>query len=258
MPVVLGTIAFLGHEIPASINFGGAQMIRAHKYGGGRRVIDAMGPDDDDLKWSGHFEGLTASIRARQVDLLRRSGKMVTLIWSTFVYKVIVVKFEADFEASYKIPYKITCVVVSDVVAEKVAPFVQRIEDFVTGGISDALGISADDTTLFPIVGGVQTAVQNVVTSGSLDFSTVSSSAMAGLSSYMGNSLTAVQANTEVVSSGLTADGGLGSAVAPAADPIAAGTRLTGIAEAADGAYRSQAVEVLLTNLRNNVRGVGR
>lgn len=257
MALVLGTIAFLNEEIPPSINFGGDQVIRAHKYAGGRRVVDAMGPDDDLIKWGGEFTGLTAVIRARQLDLLRRSGKMVTLTWSVFSYKVIVVNFEADFEAPFKIPYKVSCFVVTDVIAEKIAPLVESLEEAVSGGISSALGISADDPVLGPIVGGVQTTIQNTVTSGRLDFSTLSGAALAGVQSYTGNAVSAVAENTSTVSAALSEGGGLAGVVA-SSEPVTAASSLASIAEAADGAYRSSAVEALLTNLRNNVNQVGK
>jgi len=47
--------------------FGGAQMMAIHKLIGGQRVIDTLGPDDENISWTGRFVGAgTVSLRFAQ------------------------------------------------------------------------------------------------------------------------------------------------------------------------------------------------
>lgn len=253
MALVLGTVAFLDHELPPSVNFGGSQAHRLHRYPNGKRVIDVMGPDDADIKWSGEFQGFTAQIRARMVDLKRRAGKPMTLTWGTFVYKVIIGSFEADYEAPFRIPYRISCVVISDKIADKVGPIMERIENFVSDTISDAIGISADDPELGGIVAGAQTAVQTFATSGRFDGATLMSSAGAGLASGLSNSVDAVSEQASNWGTQLTSGGGLAASAVPGANPETLAASVGNLTTASEGAYRSESVNNLLTNLRDRV-----
>ena len=112
--VTLGAVTFSGLEVPEKMNFGGAQQVTVHKIVGGARQVDAMGPDDDDLAWTGIFYGASAVSRARMLDLMRVSGNPVPLTWSDFSRpKVVIKSFQADYShAGNVLPYRITCVVV--------------------------------------------------------------------------------------------------------------------------------------------------
>ena len=112
--VTLGDFAFERFEVPPSIPFGGAQKLVAHKMVGGARVIDAMGRDDANLKWSGLFEGKDAIARASYLDALRIAGKPLELVWSEYRYTVVIEEFHPDFKRFYRIPYSINCMVVED------------------------------------------------------------------------------------------------------------------------------------------------
>ena len=124
-----GAFVFSGAEVPEKITFGGDQMLAVHKLVGGLRVVDAMGPDDHALSWSGWFLGSanaadpqagalpdarSATGRARFLDAVRRSGLLCTLAWGDFSYQVVVSKFTADYEKPYKVPFSIRCEVVQD------------------------------------------------------------------------------------------------------------------------------------------------
>lgn len=109
-----GNFTFVDAEVPEQIAFGGEQMLVTHKLVGGLRVVDAMGPDDAPLSWSGWFLGNTAGDRARYLDYVRRSGLMCTLTWDSFSYSVVVKSFLPEYQKQYKIPYQISCEVVQD------------------------------------------------------------------------------------------------------------------------------------------------
>ena len=113
-PVILGPIALQGFEVPESITIGGAQRLAIHRLPGGARVIDALGPDDAEVTWSGIVTGPDAVFRIRILDTLRRSGRPVPLAWDAHAYTVLVSNFEADTANPYWMPYRIACTVLQD------------------------------------------------------------------------------------------------------------------------------------------------
>jgi hypothetical protein len=115
--LVLGPILFQGFEVPREIPFGGAQTLAVKKLVGGDRVIDAMGRDDMEIRWSGRFRGALAEGRARALDQLRIAGQQQLLTWSTLRYLVMIERFEASFEQPFEIPYTISCTVLQDLAA---------------------------------------------------------------------------------------------------------------------------------------------
>ncbi len=112
--LVLGDVTFAAYEVPERIPFGGEQRLVVQKYIGGGRVVEALGPDDKELCWSGRFQSPNAGPRARHLDYLRRQGAAQTLSWDQFSYTVVIRAFEADYERAYQIPYRIACLVVAD------------------------------------------------------------------------------------------------------------------------------------------------
>ncbi len=112
--LTLGDVSFASYEVPERISFGGAQRLAVHKVIGGARVVDALGPDDAEICWSGRFQSPNAGPRARHLDYLRRQGTALTLSWDQFSYSVVISRFAAEFERYYQIPYRIACLVVED------------------------------------------------------------------------------------------------------------------------------------------------
>jgi len=111
--LTLGPVQFHGLGKPKSMPIGGKQAITTHKLPGGGRVLDAMGPDNADIRWSGYLDGGDASITARALDRLRQSGQAVTLAWDVFSYQVLVLEFECQTQ-HIPMPYTISCTVISD------------------------------------------------------------------------------------------------------------------------------------------------
>jgi hypothetical protein len=107
-PLVLGGIVFEGFEIPSSLKFPMKQRHHVHKLVGGGRVVDKLGPDPEDHKWSGRFRGATAESRCRSIEALCASGAEVGLSWGSFFRIGIVSHFDPDYNAAFEIPYSIT------------------------------------------------------------------------------------------------------------------------------------------------------
>lgn len=112
--LTLGGIVFRDFEIPDKIPFGGKQMLAIHKQIGGKRKINAMGADPDDIKWSGRFQGGDVVSRAAQIEALRDAGDAIILVCGSITKTVVIKEFSYDFERPYQAPYQITCVVASD------------------------------------------------------------------------------------------------------------------------------------------------
>jgi hypothetical protein len=120
---VLGTVAFFSFEVPAELNDGGAQSLKTHKYPGGSRTIDTMGPDDDVITWSGFFEGGSAESRWDQINVMRAAGVAVPLTWSTRTKTVVVKTATIRYRRYYHIGYTISCEVLQDLTQPVPPPF---------------------------------------------------------------------------------------------------------------------------------------
>lgn len=111
-PIQLGSIDLRDFEIPQSVRFGGRHRLVVHTLAGGRRIVERLGPDDDDIQFRGTFSGPMAETRARAFDNLRMSGEIVSLTWQSFRRLVIVRTFSADYHSQWWIPFRVGCLVV--------------------------------------------------------------------------------------------------------------------------------------------------
>lgn len=160
--LTLGGVVFTGFEIPESINFGGEQKLTVHKLPGGGRVIDAMGPDDADIRWSGRLRGAGCEQRGMMLDFMRRQGRKVLLAWSLHRYQVVIRSFEADYQNPFEVPYSVTCTVVRDetqALASVAFGFVASIASDLAAatGLADLIG----EGVIRDAVSGVAAAVSN-------------------------------------------------------------------------------------------------
>jgi hypothetical protein len=113
--LTLGPVTFSDFEVPDEITgVGGDQSLVVHKLVGGNRIVDAMGRDDTDIKWSGRFRGQQAETRARLLDALRVQGQPIELTWASYRYQVCIKTFEARYTNPLEIPYSIIVLVIAD------------------------------------------------------------------------------------------------------------------------------------------------
>jgi hypothetical protein len=176
-PVSLGDFIFQSFEVPESIKWGGQQSLAVHKLVGGQRVIDALGPDDDDIPWSGIFLSSDASNRADQLDQMRMAGVPLPLTFAGRSYDVVIRSFRADQRKQNHIPYSIVCTILN---SNGPNPKEPTALSQVTDDINSALGFDISDalsqaqttlntvapvlTPLVALVGG--TAAATAVASG--------------------------------------------------------------------------------------------
>lgn len=117
--LTLGEVTFSNFELPEHFAIGGKQQLVVHSLPGGGRVVDAMGPNDAPIRWSGVFSGQQAAERVRLLDRLRRGGERQALAWDAWRYSVIVEEFEAQISSSWWIPYTIKLCVITSTSSEQ-------------------------------------------------------------------------------------------------------------------------------------------
>lgn len=138
--VVLGGFVFFDHEIPNTLPFGGTQEYKKQVMVGGQTVVNAMGPNPDDISWSGRFRGAAAILRAEAVKAMMDAGAQVTLTWLGISRTVLITKFSPTTDKFYEVPYRITCCVVDDPSAQ-IGGLVSSLDSLVGGDLAAAIGI---------------------------------------------------------------------------------------------------------------------
>ena len=214
-PVILGDVTLQGFEIPEQITFGGQQQLTVHKFPGGARVIDAMGPDARALDWSGIFFGPGAATRARRLNTLKDAGEAIDLTWSGGSYVVVIASFEGDYRRDAHVPYRISCTVLEDDTTANVGA-TPSLLDGITSDIGSALGISGADIT--GALATAQTVVQQA--SSLIPGSGVGISILSGLTAGQG----ALSAALPLADAAMTAT----AALTPTAASIASLTSQAG------------------------------
>jgi hypothetical protein len=249
--LTLGPLLFTDFEVPEHISVGGKQILVVHKLVGGDRVIDAMGRDDSDIKWSGRFRGSAAEIRARLADFLRVQGQPLILAWSSYRY-LVMVDFEADYLQPYEIPYTITCTVVSDLTS----PILTALLDIDSAIFSDVnqliqVGAALNVPGITTAIGGVSSATGAVAT-----FQGAASSDVTGVTSAIGVAQAAIAGQTATQNALVAPSGSVAGAVA-GDDPADIATNLTGQA----GAFQQLGVlyqaKALLGRISTNIMNAG-
>lgn len=115
-PIQIGPISLQDFEIPASVRFGGRHRLAIHILSTGHRVVERLGPEDDEIVFQGTFSGPNAEARVQLFDNLRLSGETVWLTWESFRRRVVVKSFVADYHSPWWIPYRANCAVVDQII----------------------------------------------------------------------------------------------------------------------------------------------
>jgi hypothetical protein len=165
-PIQLGSINLQDFEIPQTLRFGGRHRLTVHSLANGRRIVERLGPDDDEIRFQGSFSGPTAEGRARAVDNLRLSGEIVWLTWESFRRLTIVKSFTADYHSPWWIPYQVSCVVVHQTrIVSSQGP---SLAGLISADLSRALSAAAGSTISLT---SLQTSLSaaNALTTGTAD-----------------------------------------------------------------------------------------
>lgn len=107
-PVSLGSIAFLGVEVPSEIARTGGQSVVVRKRPGGARTINRLGPDPSQRTLAGMFTGPTALGRSQAMEAMRDAGATVTLAYLGSTEQVVVTSYSARYtERGAIIPFTV-------------------------------------------------------------------------------------------------------------------------------------------------------
>lgn len=159
--LTLDDFVFADFEIPEEIPFGGEHTLARKQLLGGRRQIDAMGPDDEPIEWSGRFRGPHAEARARALDTKRRAGKALKLTWGAFTYTVVIRRFRPLYQrGGLEIPYSLALEVVDTPSADAGPDAHQMMLD--DNATAQAQGAAHGDSKLGSLLGGLDSAIGKV------------------------------------------------------------------------------------------------
>src|SRR6266581_1691155 len=139
--LTLRGISFDGFSTPDAMGAGGKQQMVVHKLPGGNRVIDTLGPDDDNIAWSGKFYGNDAYANALALDGMRAAGQVIELTFGGQFRSVIIDTF------SYKIrrlpvwvEYQISCMVYQNPSLGGLGGSIISIDSLILGDLALAVG----------------------------------------------------------------------------------------------------------------------
>jgi hypothetical protein len=121
---------------------GGKQALVIHKLPGGQRVVDALGPDEDNIVWEGEFYGNSAFANALALDGMRAAGQVISLTFGGQFRSVIIDHF------SYRIrrlpvwvEYQISCMVYQNPSFGGLGGVAGSIDSLISADLSFAVGL---------------------------------------------------------------------------------------------------------------------
>lgn len=163
--LIVGDIEFTGLEVPESLTVGAKQQLVVHKLVGGRRVVDVLGVDYDDLSWSGWMFGPTAGARTTALESLRDTGATLTFNMDGYYFSVVVANFKSRFEHLYRRNYTIDLVVVArlDAPVTKNA-LTGTLDALVSSDIAQSTGLASliNSSAITSAIDSIKSAVSEV------------------------------------------------------------------------------------------------
>lgn len=140
--LTLGGFAFDEFSTPSEMMGGGKQAMVVHKLPGGRRVIDTLGPDEDEIVWKGFFFGDNAYNDALTLDAMRAAGQVISLSWGGQFRSVIIQHFVYKVRRlPVWVDYSINCMVYQNPSLGALGGVVNSLDTMVSGDLSFAISI---------------------------------------------------------------------------------------------------------------------
>jgi hypothetical protein len=140
--LTLGGIAFDGFSTPSRMGAGGRQSLVVHKLPGGNRVIDALGPDEDNITWEGEFFGNDAFANALALDGMRAAGQVIPLIFAGQFRSVIIDTFSYHIRRlPVWVEYSISCMVYQNPSLGGLGGSIGSIDTLILSDLAQAIGL---------------------------------------------------------------------------------------------------------------------
>lgn len=251
--LTLGPVQFQAFELPEKMPLGGTQQLIVHKVIGGKRVIDAMGPDDAPLEWSGRFLDENAEMRVAQLDLMRRNGQEYQLTFALRAYRVIISRFTAEMERPYLWNYTIACEVIEDQVAGDGGKDSVDMERQVAEDLAMAEAAAEARDAVLRSVAIASTAVRAAM-GDPLARRGLGSMLIAEAQSAVGNSILAAGGDAVAANLAVAAVGGVGGVIA-GGDPATMALGFLGTTVSVEAAHSAGLVAASMTRVQTNLGG---
>jgi hypothetical protein len=140
--LTLGGIPFDGFSTPSKMGAGGKQHMVVHKLPGGDRVIDTLGPDEDNIAWGGEFFGNGAFANALALDGMRAAGQVLTLTFGGQFRSVIIDHFEYKVRRlPVWVEYNISCMVYQNPSLGGIGGSIGNIDSLISADLSFAISL---------------------------------------------------------------------------------------------------------------------
>ncbi|MCF7536149.1 hypothetical protein [Pseudomonas petrae] len=141
--LIVGNVEFTGLEVPEAVTIGAKQQLVVHKLVGGRRVVDVLGVDYDNMSWSGWMTGATAGDRVNELETLRDLGRPLSFNMDGYYFSVLIQSFNARFEHVYRRYYSIDLLVVERLDAPvKENALSGTLDALIDSDIGESLGLA--------------------------------------------------------------------------------------------------------------------
>lgn len=162
--VRLGTFAFKDVETPETLQFGGSQILAVHKLVGGKKIINAMGPDPEPLTWTGWHIGPDAMERAMYLDQLRAQGTELDFNCGELSFRVVIESYTYTMRRRFEFQYRIKLEVVEANNLKRPASLSDAVSDLLDkdGAEASRLATALDNTGITTAVNAVRSAVASV------------------------------------------------------------------------------------------------
>lgn len=102
-----GAIRFKAWEIPEFVEFGGPFRYIIHKFPGGTRQIDSLGPDDAPITWTGLMLTADGDTRAAQLWAMWEAGDKCIVSFGIWDFPVVISDLKFRYRANNYVEYKI-------------------------------------------------------------------------------------------------------------------------------------------------------
>jgi hypothetical protein len=245
-PVTLGGFTFTSFAVPERINGGGRQRMVVHQLIGGTRVVDVMGWDAEQIRFSGRLRGADAMLNARLLETLARSGIPILFSYWTNRYQVVVDTFTWNFERFYEITFSLRLTVIADLTQLAWQAAADTLDD-VFGADLQAVTVVASD--LPTVAAGLATVATAQAAQGTLQGA--GTQALLPLSTAVGSTLSTAQGLQSSLDSGFPAAAAGG--VVAGDDPATLASSLSTQAGNMQQLAASTQATAVLTRMQSNL-----
>ena len=140
--LILGSIAFDSWSTPERMPFGGRQEMAVHQLPGGARVVDTLGPSENDIMFTGQMHADNAYGVADELDSMRIAGLQVPLTFAGRFYLVLVKECHVDIRRMpILMEYHVSCLVVQNTMAGPLSTITSTASQLVASDMATAMNI---------------------------------------------------------------------------------------------------------------------